>query len=63
MEAEGRLRLSDEIFKPIDELIEHGIEMLALTTSRKCWATIAKSNVCTVNTSSCSIFMPIDWRL
>lgn len=28
MEAEGRLRLSDEIFKPIDELIEHGIEML-----------------------------------
>jgi glycerol-3-phosphate O-acyltransferase len=28
METEGRLRLSDEIFKHIDELIEHGIEML-----------------------------------
>ncbi|MBP6398379.1 MAG: 1-acyl-sn-glycerol-3-phosphate acyltransferase [Saprospiraceae bacterium] len=28
MEVEGKLRLSDEIFKPIDQLILHGIEML-----------------------------------
>lgn len=28
MEAEGKLRLSDEIFKPLDELIAHGLEML-----------------------------------
>ncbi|MBK7008165.1 MAG: hypothetical protein IPH36_05830 [Saprospiraceae bacterium] len=28
MEVEGKLRLSDEIFKPLDQLILHGIEML-----------------------------------